>query len=46
MTTNDAIKDQVQAGGERPYECQTCEAAYDLEYYVCPECGGFSVERS
>lgn len=28
-----------------PYTCQTCESAFAVEYYRCPECGGFSVER-
>lgn len=28
-----------------PFECRTCEALYMVEYHICPECGGFSVER-
>lgn len=27
------------------FECQTCGAEFPVEYYVCPGCGGFSVER-
>ena len=27
-----------------PYVCLGCEAAYDVQYHVCPNCGGFSVE--
>jgi rRNA maturation endonuclease Nob1 len=27
-----------------PYECVTCEVAFSLQHYVCPECGSFSVE--
>jgi hypothetical protein len=26
------------------YVCLGCETAYDVQYHVCPECGGFSVE--
>lgn len=28
-----------------PYTCQTCESAFAVEHYRCPNCGGFSVER-
>ena len=30
---------------EFPYVCRGCGTAYDVQYHVCPECGGFSVER-
>ncbi|WP_203229084.1 hypothetical protein [Halobellus captivus] len=36
-STNDAER-SVQ------YRCQGCDSAYDVQYHVCPECGGFSVE--
>ena len=41
------LKQLAGLGGEvpdRPYVCRTCEADLDLEYHVCPECGGFTVE--
>jgi ribosomal protein L37E len=28
-----------------PYECKRCETAFSVQYQVCPECGGYSVER-
>ncbi|RLM59617.1 hypothetical protein DVK02_02440 [Halobellus sp. Atlit-31R] len=27
-----------------PYACLGCGATYEVQYHVCPECGGFSVE--
>lgn len=30
----------------RPYECESCGARFRLEYYVCPECGGYSIDRA
>mgnify|MGYP000109066845 FL=1 len=27
-----------------PYACLGCGATYDVQYHVCPECGGYSVE--
>ncbi len=26
------------------YECRACGAAFDVQYYVCPCCSGFSVD--
>ncbi|MGM0592530.1 MAG: hypothetical protein ACQETI_13075 [Halobacteriota archaeon] len=28
-----------------PYVCLGCQTAFDVQYHVCPECGGYSVER-
>ena len=32
--------------GDARYVCRGCGEAYGLEHYICPECGGYSVERS
>lgn len=34
-----------QEDPERPYECLRCGVHLDLEYYTCPNCGSFSVDR-
>ncbi|WP_049987621.1 hypothetical protein [Halobellus rufus] len=34
----DAADEQVQ------YHCLGCGSVYEVQYHVCPECGGFSVE--
>jgi rRNA maturation endonuclease Nob1 len=26
------------------YVCRGCDRRFDLEYHVCPECGGYRVE--
>ncbi|WP_169302411.1 hypothetical protein [Halorientalis salina] len=28
------------------YECQECEAGYEMRRQVCPECGGYRIERA
>lgn len=28
------------------YICRGCGEAFELEHYLCPECGGYSVERA
>lgn len=30
---------------ERPYECLQCGVYLDVEYYICPNCGSFSIDR-
>jgi ribosomal protein L37E len=30
---------------DRPFVCRGCGERYEVEYYTCPACGGFSVER-
>jgi hypothetical protein len=38
-------RDDAEAAlDEYPYVCRGCGTAYDVEYHVCPDCGGFSVE--
>ena len=29
-----------------PYECLGCEACFIAQRQVCPECGGYSIERT
>lgn len=29
-----------------PYACQCCGCRFAVQYQVCPECGGYSIERS
>jgi rRNA maturation endonuclease Nob1 len=29
----------------RPYVCEGCGTSFDVQYHVCPECGGYSVEH-
>ena len=38
---------EARAGADRTaqYRCLGCESVYEVQYHVCPECGGFSVER-
>lgn len=45
MSIQDIIRRDGGATGSQPYECLTCGERYEVEYYVCPECNGFSVER-
>ncbi|MFB6080485.1 MAG: hypothetical protein ABEJ81_05765 [Haloferacaceae archaeon] len=30
---------------EEPFVCRSCGATHEVGYYVCPACGGFSVEH-
>ena len=30
---------------EEPFVCRSCGTSHEVGYYVCPACGGFSVER-
>lgn len=28
-----------------PYACQHCGSRFTLQHQVCPECGGYAIER-
>ncbi|MFB6131142.1 MAG: hypothetical protein ABEJ28_10015 [Salinigranum sp.] len=28
----------------RPYRCRTCRSTFEVQYHVCPDCGGFSID--
>jgi rRNA maturation endonuclease Nob1 len=28
-----------------PYACKCCDSRFAVQYQVCPECGGYSIER-
>lgn len=28
-----------------PYACQSCGRRFSLQHQVCPECGGYAIER-
>lgn len=31
--------------GRTDYECKGCEARFEMRRQVCPECGGYRIER-
>ncbi|WP_164974747.1 hypothetical protein [Halegenticoccus tardaugens] len=34
-------------GGERPpYVCLGCGSRFEVQYHVCPDCGGYRVEHA
>lgn len=37
---------RIASADHRRYECQGCGEAYELEYYSCPGCGSYRVERT
>jgi len=38
----DAAEEMTESA---PYACKGCGTAFDVQYHVCPECGGYSVEH-
>lgn len=42
----EGVADRIrEEAPERPYECEQCDARFEVEYHVCPECGSFSIDR-
>jgi predicted RNA-binding Zn-ribbon protein involved in translation (DUF1610 family) len=40
------INRKQEQDADSQYVCRGCGEAFGLEHYICPECGGYSVERS
>lgn len=47
MSVIDRISDAFFHEEEHPgpYACQNCDRRFSLQYQVCPECGGYAIER-
>lgn len=42
----DTVTDRFRGEApERPYECLRCGIELNVEYYTCPNCGSFSIDR-
>jgi rRNA maturation endonuclease Nob1 len=48
MSVLDELREQFAADDatEFPYECQACETRFAVQYQVCPECGGYTIDRA
>ena len=46
MNLTGRLKHCISGSSEgEPYMCGNCGSEFDIQYHVCPECGGFNVER-
>lgn len=47
MAAIDRLKRLANRDSAEPgvYVCRGCEASFDVQYHVCPACGGYSVDR-
>jgi len=49
MSALNRVKQAFTSGEQdefHPYECQSCGARFRVEYYRCPQCGGYSLDRA
>lgn len=44
-TESRVTKIPVSEVTERPYLCRCCEHAFKVRYHVCPNCGGYDIQR-
>jgi rRNA maturation endonuclease Nob1 len=48
MSTLSRVKAAVTSGDptdSHPYECKTCGAHFRRQQQVCPDCGGYTLDR-
>jgi rRNA maturation endonuclease Nob1 len=48
MSILSELRDQFTANDatELPYECQACGTQFAVQHQVCPECGGYTIDRA
>ncbi|WP_158413710.1 FmdB family zinc ribbon protein [Haladaptatus cibarius] len=39
------VGSESESDSNDPYECRGCETSFTVRYQVCPECGGYTIER-
>ena len=45
-TTESGTTKSLETGPvERPYLCRHCERGLDVQYYICPNCGSYDIQR-
>jgi rRNA maturation endonuclease Nob1 len=48
MSTLSRVKAAITSSdpaNSHPYECKTCGARFSRQHQVCPECGGYTLDR-
>jgi rRNA maturation endonuclease Nob1 len=47
MSVLDTLREKLTADDatEFPYECRVCESRFPVQYQVCPDCGGYTIDR-
>jgi rRNA maturation endonuclease Nob1 len=48
MSVLDTLREQFAGNDttELPYERRACETRFTVQYQVCPECGGYTIDRA
>jgi len=44
MTLLYRLRSALGTEEREPYCCRGCSTEFDVQYHVCPECGGFAVD--
>jgi rRNA maturation endonuclease Nob1 len=46
MALGDRLQDLLSTENPtEPYQCPGCGSRFELQYHVCPDCGGYSIHR-
>lgn len=44
-TESESTKNPEARPIEHPYLCRHCELGLDVQYYICPNCGSYNIQR-